>query len=248
MFLNKNKLNKIKIQFDNYGFVHLKSFFKKKKIEIIKKNLFLFLKKNKENFHKREIHHAKGSKLINSVHHLKWPYVKTLKKDKKIIKIIKYLFQDKIKDFGAEVFAKPAKFGMAVPIHQDNFYWNVDNEKGVTVWIALDNSNKKNGALFYYKKSHKAGLQVHKPSFIPGSSQVLKNKNILKKYKKITPYLDTGDILIHHCLIIHGSDRNRSNKSRSGLTLRYISKSSKINKTAKKKYEKILKKQLSQKF
>ena len=78
---------------------------------------------------------------------------------------------DKLSNFGAEVFAKPAVVGMSVPIHQDNYYWNLNNAKGVTVWIALDKSTKKNGALFYYKSSHKLRLLKHKNSYTPGSSQ-----------------------------------------------------------------------------
>ena len=71
----------------------------------------------------------------------------------------------------------------------------------------------------------------------------MKNVEILKKFKKVTPELNPGDILIHDCLIIHGSNKNRSNKDRTGLTMRYIANSSKINKAAKLKYEKALKKQ-----
>ena len=56
---------------------------------------------------------------------------------------------DNIKSFGAEVFAKPAKVGMEVP-PSDNFYWNVNNSKGITVWIALI-SVQKNGAYFITK-------------------------------------------------------------------------------------------------
>ena len=98
------------------------------------------------------------------MHNLDWPYIKRFRKNKKILKIIKILLDDNLKDFGAELFAKPAKVGKAVPIHQDNFYWNVDNSKGVTVWIALDQVTKKNGAIFYFHKSHKRGLLKHQSS------------------------------------------------------------------------------------
>ena len=178
------------------------------------------------------------------MHNLDWPYIKRFRKNKKILKIIKILLDDNLKDFGAELFAKPAKVGKAVPIHQDNFYWNVDNSKGVTVWIALDQVTKKNGAIFYFNKSHKRGLLKHQSSYVPGSSQELKNKKILKKMTKSTPELNIGDILIHNCLVVHGSKKNITKFSRTGLTLRYIGKSSKINKKQKAKYEKALKKQL----
>ncbi len=243
--LNNKNLEKIKDSFDNDGYITLKNFFKKKQIKSVKKNLFYFLNKQKLKLKKREVHYAKNSKSINSVHHLKWPYVKKFKKNKRIVKIVKHLLSENVKSFGAEVFAKPAKVGMEVPIHQDNYYWNLDNSKGLTVWIALDKCTKKNGALFYFKKSQSIGLLKHKASYAPGTSQVLKDKKILKNFKKITPKLNIGDVLIHHCLIIHGSQKNRSNRDRAGLTMRYIGKSSRIDNSAKNKYEKILKKQLT---
>ena len=67
---------------------------------------------------------------------------------------------------------------------------------------------------------------------------------ILNKFKKVMLQLNVGDILIHHSLVLHGSKKNTSNKDRTGLTLRYIGKSSKINKVTKFKYEKELKRQL----
>ena len=47
------------------------------------------------------------------------------------------------------------------PPHQDNYYWCLKNGKSLTFWIALDKSNKKNGAMYYYDGSHSAGLVKH---------------------------------------------------------------------------------------
>ena len=234
---------KLKNNFDRDGFVLIRKFYSSSKIKQIKKKLFKHLEKIKHKLKKRQIHFT-DSKLINSVHHLKWEKMNEIRNNKKILNIVKTLLRDKVKHFGAEVFAKPAKYGLKVPIHQDNFYWNVDNSKGLTVWIALDKSIKKNGAIFYYKKTHKLGLLNHKSSYAPGSSQKLKNLNILKKFKKTMPNLNVGDILIHHCLVVHGSMKNLSNNDRTGLTMRYIGKSSKILISSKSNYEKELKKQL----
>ncbi len=239
------KLIELKTSFDKNGFVVIRNFFSKTKTKKLKKDLFNFINKEKKILKKREIHFVKGSKQINSIHNLKWPYVKKLRDNKYLRLIVKNLINDKLKNFGAEVFAKPPKVGLAVPIHQDNYYWNVNNSKGATVWLALDKCTKKNGALFYFSKSQKLGLLNHKSSYVPGSSQTLSNLKILKKFKKTTPTLNIGDILIHHCLIVHGSNKNKSNKSRVGLTVRYIAKSSKINRSSKLKYERSLKEQLS---
>ena len=150
--MNKSYYSKIKKDFDSEGFVKISNFFEKKKIKYIKKNLLIYLEKKRKFLNKREIHYADDTKLINSVHNLDWPYIKRFRKNKKILKIIKILLDDNLKDFGAELFAKPAKVGKAVPIHQDNFYWNVDNSKGVTVWIALDQVTKKMVLFFILTK------------------------------------------------------------------------------------------------
>ena len=47
-------------------------------------------------------------------------------------------------------------------------------------------------------------------SYAPGTSQTVDEKiykRKLSKLKKITPSLKAGDMLIHHCLTVHGSDK-----------------------------------------
>lgn len=82
----------------------------------------------------------------------------------------------------------------------------------------------------------------HSVSFHPGTSQEIKKKIILNKYKKITPVLQKGDCIVHNSLTIHGSNKNLSNKPRTGLTLRYIAKNEKFNSKLIKAYKKDLKK------
>ena len=64
----------------------------------------------------------------------------------------------------AEYFAKPAKQGLESPMHQDNFYWNIENAQALNVWIALTRSNKNNGGLCYLEKSHTLGTLNHQIS------------------------------------------------------------------------------------
>ena len=51
-------------------------------------------------------------------------------------------------------------------------------------------------------------------------------------------------MLIHHCLIVHGSNANKSSKSRKGFTIQYKDKNSKYNKKLLINYKKNLSKQL----
>ena len=94
-----------------------------------------------------------------------------------------------------------------MPPHQDNYYWCVNNSKALTIWISLDKSTKKNGALSYYSGSHKYGVLNHRASYHPGTSQKVPLFKKIKKLKKETPKLNPGDALLHHCLIVHGSEK-----------------------------------------
>ena len=143
-----------------------------------------------------------------------WVWSKKFLKNKTIKTLSNCMLGEQSVKFGSELFAKPAKDGLASPMHQDNFYWCVDNSIGLTVWIALDVSNKKNGGVYYFKKSHLKGLLKHKLSYAPGSSQTIKYPSALKNLKKVIPNIKLGDCIVHSCLVVHGSKKNKSNLSR----------------------------------
>ena len=135
---------------------------------------------------------------------------------------------------------------MASPLHQDNYFWNIIDSKAVNVWIALSNANKRNGGVFYLKESHKKGIINHVPSFMKGTSQKIPEHKIKKNnFKKFFPNLKQGDCVIHHCEVIHGSERNLSNFDRIGIAISFKNKSSKINLLNKKIYERKVKENLN---
>ena len=78
-----------------------------------------------------------------------------------------------------------------------------------------------------------------------GTSQMISKKNINnKKMEKVFPNLKKGDCLIHHCEVMHGSNKNISNKNRVGIAISYKSLFSKIDLNKKRQYEDSLKKTL----
>jgi|TARA_B110000116_G_C16629902_1_gene487786 phytanoyl-CoA hydroxylase len=230
-------------KYEKKGYVVIKNFLSKKEINTCVNSLKNYSLKFKRK-NKRDINFTKDGK-INSIHNLeKWIWTKKLRL-KFPKKLLERLINGKAKNFGSEYFAKPPKSGLSSPIHQDNYYWCVNNGKGITIWVALDKADSRNGGVFYYESSHKLGLLKHKPSFAPGSSQTIKNKSKLKKLKMITPKLKSGDCIVHNAMIVHGSNKNFSTNSRRGITVRYIAKYSKIIKVLKENYEKNLIKQNS---
>ncbi len=235
------------------GWCIIKNFFSKKEIEIVNKEIVKFFKKNIKNYSGRDINFVGSEKKfhkLNSFHKLEdCVYFKKLSQKKKILTIPKFLLSsNKLSLRACELFTKPSKIGLAAPIHQDNYYWCIKNHKALTMWISLNKVNKKNGGVFYFNGSHNYGILEHIPSFAKGSSQKIKNvKYLRKKFTTITPNLNPGDCLVHHCLTAHGSNRNKSNFSRKGFTFQFKDFSSKIDIKQKKIYEKSLYKQLKEK-
>ena len=151
--LKNINLNEVKKQYQENGFVVLKNFFEKKTIDIINVDLKILLEKKITKKNLRFVNKLSSNK-INSLHNIQnWSWSRKLQKNKKIRLVVKKLLDEKIEDFGSELFAKPAKQGLAVPIHQDNYYWCLNSNNALTVWIAIDKSNKNNGGIYYYKKA-----------------------------------------------------------------------------------------------
>ena len=243
-------LEHIKKSYDAKGWAKFENFFSNKEINFIKKKVNSFLKKNHKKYSSRDINYTdndKHWKRINSFHKLHdFNFINNYSKKNKILDLVKLLIETKkTKLRAAELFAKPFKTGLKSPAHQDNFYWCIKKPKALTMWIALEKSNKSNGGVFYYNGSHKLGLLEHVPSNDKGSSQKIKNLKKLNQLKKIFPKLNVGDCLVHDSLVVHGSNKNISNRSRKGLTFQFTDKFFQIDKKSKAKYLQSLKKQIN---
>ena len=231
------------------GWTNIKNFFTKKEVSLVRKKINYSLRLNYKKYKGRDINFiGDGKKFshINTFHKLHdFKFIKKMAHEKRIKNTVRSLLRaNKLELRASELFAKPKNCGLKVPIHQDNFYWNVVGGKALTIWIALSPSSKKNGGIFYYNNSHKKGVLPHAPSFAKGSSQTIKNKTFLKKFKIVYPKLNIGDALIHSCLIVHGSHKNNSDMSRKGFTFQFKTKKSKYDFSKIKKYEKKLQEQI----
>ena len=194
--------------------------------------------------------HYTRDKKFNTIHNIN-KFIKTgciigISKDKRLTNIVKKILGGNVNLRNLEFFLKPKKTGKKAPVHQDNYYWNIPSKKALNIWIACSESNIKNGGLYYFVKSHKQGLIDHKLSFQPGTSQEISNKHLKSlNYKKFYPNLKPGDCILHHCEVIHGSDKNNSNFDRIGLVMSFKNKKAKIDKKGWDMYQKKLKKNLS---
>lgn len=241
-------MEKLKFEFNQNGFCISKNLFSKNEILELDKKLKEFLESKSSLLKGRDINRTSDNS-VNTMHDIDKHenYFSNFAKKEKIINLSKILLNSEPEFRKCEMFAKPARVGMKSPMHQDNFLWAVKNNNGLTFWVALDECDETNGGLSYFIGSHKYGLLEHESSFDPGTSQRV-NSKILDKIRSecnlITPKLNPGDVLIHHCLMVHGSNENKSEKSRRGFTIQFKDKKSGYDNDLLKNYEEKLNHQM----
>ena len=151
-------------------------------------------------------------------------------------RFLKYCFNDEIlniveqligKNFAlwnSSFFAKPAFNGHATPWHQDGQYWPIRPLATCSVWLAIDNVTSTNGCLKFIKGSHKEKvLKKHKYN---DSKKLTLNQEILKseytEKNSVDLILKRGQISLHDVYMVHGSEENKSSKSRRAMTMRFM--------------------------
>ena len=123
---------------------------------------------------------------------------------------------------------------------------HVDKGWGWERWIV--NSEKYCGKLLFFNKNKKCSWHYHKIKdevfYVQSGRMIVRHSDQDDIEKCQTTILNPGDCLVHHCLTVHGSNKNRSNFSRKGFTFQFKNFNSKYDETRKKKYENSLIKQL----
>jgi ectoine hydroxylase-related dioxygenase (phytanoyl-CoA dioxygenase family) len=144
--------------------------------------------------------------------------------NKKILNIIEQLIGKNFALWNSSFFAKPALNGHATPWHQDGQYWPIRPLSTCSVWLAVDDATSENGCLKFIKGSHKdKKLKKHK---INKSEKLTLNQELLKseflEKNSVDLILKRGQISLHDVYMVHGSEENKSSKSRRAMTMRFM--------------------------
>ena len=110
--------------------------------------------------------------------------------------------------------------------HQDSVYdnFNISSDNGVTLWIPLINTTKKNGTVLVKPGSQnekgKIRYSKHKGSKYK-SEQIVIHKKFLKKYKSKSVNVKAYNALAFHHGVFHKSGYNSSKQVRFVVLARY---------------------------
>lgn len=120
-----------------------------------------------------------------------------------------------------QLFCKPAHHGGVVAWHQDYSYWTRSQPMAhLTCWMALDDSTRDNGCLYYVPGSHKWNLlPITGLAGDMNEIMTVLDEEQKQAFQPVPIELKRGQCSFHHPLMVHGSFENRSDRPRRATVM-----------------------------
>lgn len=150
-------------------------------------------------------------------------YFAQLIRDNRFVKLAELLLDSPVIDKNMQWFNKPVGNSRATPPHQDGYYFMLEPNSALTMWLALDEVTEENGCVRYLPGSHLCGLRAHERTDTPGFSQAISDYDNEEQNREQAMPARPGDLLIHHSLTIHRAEANTSARHRRALGIIYYS-------------------------
>jgi ectoine hydroxylase-related dioxygenase (phytanoyl-CoA dioxygenase family) len=125
-----------------------------------------------------------------------------------------------------QVIVKPPG-GAATIAHQDEPFLSFDDDRSLGCWIALDTVTAQNGALAYFRGSHRLGPlpRIHLDE---GEDLRLLAPRLLDFPLDIVE-MSPGDAVFHNCRTVHQASANNTDRPRHAFSLQYMPKGARYN-------------------
>ena len=211
-------LNRILDSYNKYGFVIIRNVLGRGLLEEINNHIDWLIKKN-PGIETEKIGHW----LISND-----PFWIKFLSDVNLLHVAEAFIGPDIALFAADYICKKPLQGKGVIWHQDGNYWPLDPMNVITIWFAVTKSNSENGCVRMIPGSHNKGLHRHSDKEIENHILNPIDSDFINEKNAYDIELYPGDISVHHPLLIHGSNPNKSNNWRKGGSIQYIPTSTMI--------------------
>ncbi|MSS72874.1 MAG: phytanoyl-CoA dioxygenase family protein [Candidatus Latescibacteria bacterium] len=158
----------------------------------------------------------------------------------RFVRLAEALLDDGAVPVDALLFNKPARVGKRTPPHQDGFYFMLEPNEALTLWLALDPVDEVNGCLRYVRGSHRRGMRPHQRSNVLGFSQGITDFGGADREAEVAICAEPGDTVVHHSMTIHRADPNPSERTRRALGFVYYARRARQDVERLKAYQKNL--------
>ncbi len=159
----------------------------------------------------------------NQKPHLLFTWLDALVRDPRIVDAVESLLGPNLFCWSAQFFAKPAGDAAYVSWHQDATYWGLSTPDVATAWVALTPSTRESGCMQVVPGTHRA--QVPHEDRFDDANLLSRGQEVAVEVDPATVVnveLQPGEMSLHHVLLFHGSEPNRSAWPRIGFAIRYV--------------------------
>ncbi len=158
----------------------------------------------------------------------------------RFVKLAELLLDDKAVPKNLQWFNKPPRVGKVTPPHQDGFYFMLEPNEALTMWLALDRVDEENGCLRYVPGSHRQDIRPHRASNVLGFSQGITDFGEADEAAEGSVCAEPGDLIVHHSMTIHRADPNSSERPRRALGFVYYAGRAREDAERREAYQKQL--------
>lgn len=176
----------------------------------------------------------KGDKLSDELDtpHFHDPRLLEFLLSNEVLDIVEPLIGPNIALWSSHFICKDPYTGRITPWHEDSAYWEgriSRYDKIVTVWLALDRSNKENGCMRVIPGTHTNGFSEYEAVDRTNNTfaSQIKGSDLLEE-QAVYFELERGECSLHDARIVHGAMANTSPFRRCGYTMRYLSTELKV--------------------
>lgn len=159
----------------------------------------------------------------NQKPHLLYTWLDAIVRHPAILDAVESVLGPDLLCWSSQFFAKPAGDAAYVSWHQDATYWGLSSPDVVTAWIALTPSTRRSGCMQVVPGTHHT--QVKHEDRFEDANLLSRGQEVAVKIDPATVVdveLQPGEMSLHHVLLFHGSEPNRSELPRIGYAIRYV--------------------------
>jgi ectoine hydroxylase-related dioxygenase (phytanoyl-CoA dioxygenase family) len=148
--------------------------------------------------------------------HFRWAF--ELATHGRVLDAVEELLGPNLMVWATELFIKHPGDGISVGWHRDEDYTGIEPALATTAWIALAPSTRENGCLQVVPGSHRSVERTTECG--PVATQPVEPLASANQYVNVV--LEPGEMSLHNGRLLHGSEPNRSDQTRIGFVVRYV--------------------------
>jgi phytanoyl-CoA hydroxylase len=139
--------------------------------------------------------------------------------DPRILDLVEVLIGPNILLYYSMLMMKPARSGAPAPWHQDLAFFVHDRARLVACQVYLDDSTADNGCVHVVPGSHQLGLLNH----FDGDrfTEIVQGDTSAFDAAAVPVPVKAGGMILWHCLTLHQSPPNRSDRGRRAVVFEY---------------------------